>query len=296
MVKINYLNNRELLREIHKSKISFCSIVDDIYSMFDLIVDDLNSITSDAVKQALQNKADRLTKENRYIVKESKIKTTPEIVNVSDLLLEEVVFRVMTSEHIPNIDESVLVESKKVKTNFPPFKQYIIESYVLTESNEYTNLVFKEVGRSHWDGGLNNGKFSIYHGKINTPLASMFMKLVDRYAQRGNWRGYTYNDEMKGQALLQLSQVGLQFNEAKSSNPFSYYTETINNSFTRVLNIEKKNQVIRDDLLIASNSTPSFSRQHEHEDEARRFDVMSIDSDEIVIRPSRGRKKKIQSI
>ena len=35
--------------------------------------------------------------------------------------------------------------------------------------------------------------------------------------------------------------IGLQFNEAKSDNPFAYYTTAaVNNSFTRVLNIEKK--------------------------------------------------------
>ena len=36
-------------------------------------------------------------------------------------------------------------------------------------------------------------------------LAMMWMKLCDRYATRGNVRGYTYNDEMRGQAILQLS-------------------------------------------------------------------------------------------
>ena len=51
----------------------------------------------------------------------------------------------------------------------------------------------------------------------------MYIKLVERYSQRSNWRGYTYIDEMRGQALLQLTQIGLQFNEAKSDNPFAYY-------------------------------------------------------------------------
>ena len=66
-------------------------------------------------------------------------------------------------------------------------------------------------------------------------------ELVERYAMRGNWRGYTYNDEMQSTALLQLSEVGLKFNEARSQNPFAYYTATITNSFTRVLNLEKRN-------------------------------------------------------
>jgi hypothetical protein len=91
----------------------------------------------------------------------------------------------------------------------------------------------------------------------------MFLKLADRYGTRSNWRGYTYNDEMRSQAVLQLSQIGLQFDESKSENPFAYYTAAVTNSFTRVLNIEKKNQSIRDDILQENGLNPSFTRQNE---------------------------------
>jgi hypothetical protein len=77
--------------------------------------------------------------------------------------------------------------------------------------------------------------------------------------------GNTYNDEMQCQALLQLSQIGLQFNESRSENPFAYYTAAVSNSFTRILNTEKRNQNIRDDLLIMAGSTPSYTRQTENE-------------------------------
>ena len=127
----------------------------------------------------------------------------------------------------------------------------------------------REVVRSHWVGGLHNGHFSDDHGRITNELGKMFMKLVERYSQRGNWRGYTYVDEMRGQALVQLAQIGLQFNEAKSDNPFAYYTATVNNSFTRVLNLEKRNQTIRDDILIEQGHLPSYGRQIQHEEELR---------------------------
>jgi hypothetical protein len=70
---------------------------------------------------------------------------------------------------------------------------------------------------------------------------------------------------MQSQALMQLSQIGLQFDESKSDNPFAYYTAAITNSFTRILNIEKKNQAIRDDLLEQNNMMPSFTRQNEND-------------------------------
>ena len=80
---------------------------------------------------------------------------------------------------------------------------------------------------------------------------------------------------------LQLAMIGLQFNEAKSDNPFAYYTAAVNNSFTRVLNIEKKNQNIRDDILIDSGHLPSYGRQiaHENEMKALREEAKNSNSD-----------------
>ena len=141
------------------------------------------------------------------------------------------------------------------KVNFPPFQHYKFDNK--------DRLIC--VGKSHWVGGMDNGHFSSDHGKMTNQLALMYMKLCERYGTRSNWRGYTYNDEMQSQALMQLSQIGLQFDESKSDNPFAYYTAANTNSFTRILNIEKKNQAIRDDLLEYNGMMPSFTRQNENE-------------------------------
>jgi hypothetical protein len=148
-------------------------------------------------------------------------------------------------------DAAVVLPSKFVKVNFPPFQHYKIDE----DGVPYC------VGKSHWQGDLIKGKFNRDHGTMTRTLAHMFMKLCERYATRSNWRGYTYNDEMRSQALLQLSQIGLQFDESKSQNPFAYYTAAITNSFTRVLNIEKRNQNLRDDILEMNGLTPSYTRQ-----------------------------------
>jgi hypothetical protein len=183
----------------------------------------------------------------------SEFKIKPDTLSVDDL-----VFRVLTFEHIPlapgRKKNPKSVADNHVKLNFFPFKHYIIE-----------NGIAKEVGKSHSKGG----KFNLERGSITNKLAKMYILMVNKYAQRGNWRGYTYLDEMKGHALLQLAQMGLQFDEYKSDNPFSYYTASITNSFTRVLNLEKKNQDLRDDLLIDSGASPSFSRQLAIEEEIR---------------------------
>ena len=74
---------------------------------------------------------------------------------------------------------------------------------------------------------------------------------------------------MRGQAILQLTQIGLQFDESKSNNPFAYYTAAVTNSFVRIINIEKRNQNIRDDILEMNNMNPSFTRQNQGQWEAQ---------------------------
>jgi hypothetical protein len=255
--KVNYLTNKELLSEIQKSKITYSYFIDPEFRNQDVIVDSLDAINRDLISQTKISKAKKLHQALKVQAKESGLKShqikIPEI-DPDSIGDEDLVFRVMTYEHIP-LEEGRVKNPKStadnhVRLNFPPFKHYVLRD---------TELV--EVGRSHWRDALENGQFSQTHGKITNRLASMFMKLVERYGQRGNWRGYTYLDEMRSQALLQLSLMGLQFNEARSDNPFAYYTVTVSNAFTRVLNLEKRNQNIRDDMLIMAGVTPSITRQ-----------------------------------
>lgn len=167
---------------------------------------------------------------------------------------EDLVVRVFTYEHIPYNPQKELAKCKKVsdfheKVNFPPYEHYAIYNGQLAC-----------VAKSHYN---KNKEFSTEHGNINRGLSMAFMKLCQRYSSRYNWRGYSYCEDMQAQALFQLVTVGLQFNELFSSNPFSYYTSTIKNAFTVTFNEEKRAQDIRDDLLVESNQSPSWTRQLE---------------------------------
>jgi hypothetical protein len=197
----------------------------------------------------------------------------------------DLVFRVMTWEHVPvaqkqprktvkkktakdifefdNEQDEIFADLEDIttkaevddmvhlKVNFPPFQHYKIDE----------NNSFYCIGKSHWTGDLVSGSFSKDHGQITNKLARMYIMMCEKYAMKYNWRGYTYNDEMRNSAILQLTYVGLRFNEAKSANPFAYYTAAITNSFCRVLNTEKRNQNIRDDILEINGLNPSWSRQ-----------------------------------
>lgn len=271
--RVNYLNNRDILKEIHLSKNTYCWYRDrELDHQFDLILPTVDKINQRTIVEARKNRADRIKRETGEAIDQKKIANT------------DLVFRITAWDHIPKapkkitkaeakkrkleeildlddaqeddpladlIDEPVL-DLNHVRLNFPPFEHYRIDQ----DKTPYI------VGRSHWRGDLETGEFCREHGTMTRKLATMFMKLCERYATRSNWRGYTYNEEMRGQALLQLSQIGLQFDESKSQNPFAYYTAAITNSFTRILNIEKKNQNIRDDILEINGLNPSWTRQN----------------------------------
>ena len=274
--KQNYLNNRDILKQIHLSKNTYCSFLDPVNDhQYDIILPTLAKINVRTVAEARRNRADRIKRETGVEVDPKKIPNT------------DLVFRIMTWEHIPmapkkltkaqvaaskkrkvedifdfEVDEEddpladVIVDPvlclKHVKIPFPPFFHYRIAA----DKKPYL------VGKSHWKGDLEHGEFSKDHGKMTNTLATMLIKLCEKYATRSNWRGYTYNEEMRGAALVQLSQIGLQFNEFKSQNPFAYYTAAITNSFTRILLLEKKNQNIRDDMLEMNGLNPSWTRQN----------------------------------
>ena len=269
--KVNYLNNRDILKEIHLSKNTYCTYLDPVLDhQYDIILPTVEKINQRTIAEARRNRADRLKREGT-IVDPKKIPNT------------DLVFRITCWEHIPmapkkipktqakkkklddlfeleldaddplaDLIEEPILDEKHVRLNFPPFYHYRIDA----DKRPFL------VGKSHWRGDLEKGEFSKDHGQMTRKLAHMFMKLCERYATRSNWRGYTYNEEMRGQALLQLSQIGLQFDESKSQNPFAYYTAAITNSFTRILNLEKKNQNIRDDVLEMNGLNPSWTRQN----------------------------------
>jgi hypothetical protein len=277
-MKTNYLNNKDILKEIHKSKTTYCKYTKPEYADYDMILPDFSKINKKNTLEARKLRAERLAKlaHEAATADGTKRKLDEFEVKLKDVKDTDVVFRVMTWDHIPlddvktrkarmaaleiedeedplilEFDEEDTAHNKYVKVNFPPFQHY-----VLNEDGEPVC-----VGKSHWKGDLETGEFSKDHGKMTNKLANMYIKLCERYATRSNWRGYTYNDEMRAQALLQLTYIGLRFDESKSANPFAYYTAAVTNSFTRVLNIEKRNQNIRDDILEMNGLNPSYTRQ-----------------------------------
>ena len=282
---VNYLNNKDILKEIHESKTAYCYFTKPEYHRYDYIVDMPQSPINESLAHAFTPEAIQLAREVRAtrLSLEAGVKDSVDPLSIP---ITDLVFRVMNWDHVPvapkaprktvkkktakdifefeesgdeafadledNTTKAEVDDMVHVKVNFPPFQHYKIN-----ETN-----TFYCVGKSHWEGDMETGNFNKDHGKITNKLARMYIMMCEKYAMKYNWRGYTYNDEMRNSAILQLTYVGLRFNEAKSANPFAYYTAAITNSFCRVLNTEKRNQNIRDDILEMNGLNPSWSRQN----------------------------------
>lgn len=184
------------------------------------------------------------------------------VLNMDDVVEPEVVYRVMTYEHIP-LDDNRATRSRAVggqghaRVNFPPFVHAIWDGDKV-----------KVVGRSHY----HDGKFCLSKGRINRTLAAQLLLLVSRYGEKSNWRGYGYREELEGLAILQLMQNALQFNEAKGDNPFAFLTQCIKNSFRRQLAIELKQADVQDEIRIAAGVMPShrwFNNQEKLQQEGK---------------------------
>ena len=214
--RVNYLNNRDILKEIHLSKNSYCWFRDrDTDHQYDIILPSLSKINQRTIAEARRNRADRIRRETGQIVDPKKIANT------------DIVFRVTCWDHIPrapkkvtkaemkkrrledildledvveddglaDIVEEPVLDLNHVRVNFPPFEHYRIDD----AKQPYI------VGRSHWRGTLESGEFSKDHGEMTRTLANMFIKLCERYATRSNWRGYCV--DMETEALTDRGWV-----------------------------------------------------------------------------------------
>lgn len=109
--------------------------------------------------------------------------------------------------------------------------------------------------------------------EMTNKLAQMLQLLCAKYAKKGNFINYSYNDDMQAYAMMMLVRTWDSFDPEKSDNPFAFFTQCIKNSFIQYLNQEKRQRNIRDLLLVDQGMNPSFtfsedgSEQHIVDDE-----------------------------
>ncbi len=122
--------------------------------------------------------------------------------------------------------------------------------------------------------------------KMSDHLARMLQLLTARYAKKGNFANYTYNDDMQSYAMLMVVKTWQGFDPAKSSNPFAWFTQCIKNSFIQYLNQEKRQRDIKDEVLVNKGMSPSFGYAYDINQEDKQANTEAADH-EVVEAPTK---------
>ena len=104
MKRVKYLNNRDLLAQIHASKNTFCSYITPADARYDLIITDVKKINAVAIAKARKAHSKRLTQEAWEQAKKTglkKIKLSDYTVSTRKIAKTTLIFRVMSFDHIP---------------------------------------------------------------------------------------------------------------------------------------------------------------------------------------------------
>jgi hypothetical protein len=106
---------------------------------------------------------------------------------------------------------------------------------------------------------------------LTPALIVMLNLLVERIATGYRWRNYTWIDDMKAEAMFGLCRVCLKFDlskvpEGSYANPFAYQSQIITRIFLTIIDREKNQGRIRDQIIEMSDTDllPSFARQNEN--------------------------------
>jgi len=73
------------------------------------------------------------------------------------------------------------------------------------------------------------------------------IQICERLGSKGNFRGYTYIDEMIASALESciIALKNKKFDPERTENPFAYFTQIAWNDFIKIINDEKKESYVK---------------------------------------------------
>jgi len=85
-------------------------------------------------------------------------------------------------------------------------------------------------------------------GKISNRLGEMFLLIATNLANRSNFIGYTWKDDMIGEAVLTCIKYSKNFDPDKSNNPWGYISRFCQNSFIEYIKKQKNHSHIKEVL------------------------------------------------
>lgn len=98
--------------------------------------------------------------------------------------------------------------------------------------------------------------------KIPDYIQICFYIMANKISYQRNFIRYTYRTDMISEAMIICLKYVATFDCEKSKNPYSYFNQAINNSFVQFIQKEKKQSIIKNEMLILyKNRTEGHGRK-----------------------------------
>lgn len=94
-------------------------------------------------------------------------------------------------------------------------------------------------------------------GKMSNELGKMVLDIARNFSTVGSFAGYTWTEDMIGEAVLTCVKYLKSFNPDKSNNPFAYITTICKNAFIAYIKSQNKHSKIKDTLYCTYDSLHS---------------------------------------
>ena len=95
--------------------------------------------------------------------------------------------------------------------------------------------------------------------RVNNYIGGCFLKIATHLSYRPNFINYMYKDDMVCDGIENCIQYIDNFDPAKSSNPFAYFTQIVYFAFLRRIAKEKRQIEIRDKIIEKSGASEVFT-------------------------------------
>ena len=125
-------------------------------------------------------------------------------------------------------------------------------------------------------------------------IGECFVMMAEGLAKRASFSGYTFRDDMVGDAIENCILYAHNFNPEKSKNAFSYFTQMMYYAFLRRIQKEKKQLYVKYKMLEQMDDytgTVRWSEEDPHEKLSAQKQFRLSDNDIEKYTPKKKKKK-----
>jgi DNA-directed RNA polymerase specialized sigma subunit len=130
------------------------------------------------------------------------------------------------------------VNNKELLEAMVLYRKGVEASYKEKFNEDLTKLPKQERGK-HWEG----------KPQIPNYLGECFLKIATHLSYKTNFINYIFIDDMISDGIENCVQYIHNFDPAKSTNPFAYFTQIIHYAFLRRIQREKRQLEIKNKIL-----------------------------------------------